>query len=578
MQGLPDSKVALADRDELATDGFEMDQQSLDYYNRSAAAVSERYRSVASGNWAQLLKDVFPAGGRLLDVGCGSGRDLALLLSMGYEAHGTEPSDGLRAEALRAFPQIADRLFSFGLPLPENGDLGAPYDGIICSAVLMHVPEAELFDAAFSLKRALREKGKLWISISGHRPDLDATGRDETGRLFGQLHPDYVVMLFERLGFQLLQRGDEPDRLGRPEIQWHTFLFELDSSGGRPLDRIERVLNRDQKDATYKLALFRALSELGTQQSHRIEWLAGHEVAVPMGLIAEKWFRYYWPLFAESGDQFIPQKNGESQGCAKPVAFRRQLTEIIAAYRDRGGLAGFLVDEKSGQLQPAVQKCYRETLRCIGTTIKNGPVVFTSGNIFRYDSARRAVVVEAGAWREFCGLGHWIEPAVVLRWAEETSRMSKLRLQVSDVLDHLLIKPTEERDVGAAKTVFEELPDKRCVWTDKILRNGYAVDHLIPFSLWHCNDLWNLMPADARVNGAKSDQLPARSLLFRRKDAIVFYWEKMRARHEQRFVNELRNLTAAASGSQSWQNAAFGNLTQAVETTASLRGVRRWEP
>ena len=570
-------KVVLAERGRFARIAPGMDPQTLEYYNRNAAATAKRYRSVNPGIWEQQFRDSFPAGGRLLDVGCGSGRDLSLLLSMGYDAHGTEPSEGFRAEAVRTFPQLVGRLLPFALPLPEDADLGAPYDGIICSAVLMHVPEAELFDAAYSLKRVLQEKGRLWLSVSGFRPGLDATGRDEAGRLFRQLHPDYLVLLFERLGFRLLRRLDEADRLGRPEIQWHTFLFELDSLGGRPLDRIERVLNRDTKDATYKLALFRALSELGTQQWHRAEWLPGHSVALPMRLIAEKWFRYYWPLFAESGNRFIPQKNGESPGCAKPVAFRRQLTAIIEAYRDRGGLAAFLVEEKSGQLPPPMLRRYQDVLQCIGTTIRNGPVVFTSGEIFSYDRKRRAVVVEAGAWREFCGLGHWIEPAVVLRWAEETSRMSKLRLGVADVLDHLLVKPTEERDVGAAKRVFDGMPDKRCVWSDKPLRTGYAVDHVIPFSLWHCNDLWNLLPADPKVNGAKRDHLPTRGLLFRRKDAIVSYWEQLRSKHPERFSNELRNLTTPG-GAENWQHAAFGNLTQAVETTAMGRGVKRWEP
>ena len=57
---------------------------------------------------------------------------------------------------------------------------------------------------------------------------------------------------------------------------------------------------------------------------------------------------------------------------------------------------------------------------------------------------------------------------------------------------------------------------------------------MIPFSLWHCNDLWNLLPCDARVNGKKSDKLPERGLLLKRKDAIIYYWEKTRSRHQRR--------------------------------------------
>jgi hypothetical protein len=274
--------------------------------------------------------------------------------------------------------------------------------------------------------------------------------------------------------------------------------------------------------------------------------------------------------------EFIPQKNGEQPVCAKPVAFRKRQMEIIQVYRNRGGLSQFLLDAANGQLSEAVRRQYVETLRCIGTTIKEGPVVYASGNMFRYDKTRRAVVVDAGAWREFCQLGFWIEPAVVLRWAEETNRMSKLRVSVAEALNRLVVNPTDERNVGAAKEVFDGMVEKRCVWSDKPLRGGYAVDHVIPFALWHSNDLWNLLPCDARVNGSKSDKLPERGLLLQWKDPIIFYWEKVREQHERRFDHELVNLTGATIGN--WQSAAFGRLVEAVEVTAVQRGAERWRP
>ncbi len=553
-----------------------MDVRTLEYYDRQAAETAAKYRAVDQSAWRRHFQEAFPAGGRVLDVGAGSGRDLAQLLALGFDAYGAEPAEGMRAEALRAFPQLEGRILPFGLPLPEDADTGGPFDGVVCSAVLMHVPEAELFDAAFSFKRVLRERGKLWISVPGPRPGLNSENRDETGRLFKPLHPEYLVLLFERLGFQLLRRWEEADRLGRPGIQWNSFLFDLDSARGRPLDRIEGVLNRDRKTATYKLALFRALSELGTLQHHQAEWLPGGEVALPLRLIAEKWFRYYWPIFEAA--EFIPQNNGEQPVCAKPVAFRKRHMEIVEAYRSRGGLSQFLIDEVSGQLPEKVRRQYRETLRCIDATIKEGPVVYASGSMFRYDKARRAVVIEAGAWREFCQLGHWIEPAVVLRWAEETNRMSDGRVTVAEVLNRLVLNPTEERNVGEAKGVFDAMAEKRCVWSDKALRAGFAVDHVIPFSLWHCNDLWNLLPCDARVNGTKSDKLPERGLIFQRKDTIVLYWEKVRQRHERRFDRELVNFTGEDRAAGNWQNAAFHRLVEAVEVTAIQRGAERWRP
>jgi HNH endonuclease len=221
----------------------------------------------------------------------------------------------------------------------------------------------------------------------------------------------------------------------------------------------------------------------------------------------------------------IPQNNGEIPGSSKPIAFRELQTQIVNRYKDTGRLSQFLADHTSEALPTGLTKLYEEAIRCIAKTIKEGPVQYASGNMFRFDSTSKSVIVDANAWREFCELGHWIEPAVVLRWAEETERFAKQEIRASQVLDKLLVRPTEDRDVLAAKEVFASMAEKECVWSGQSLRNRFAVDHAIPFSLWHSNDLWNLFPCDGRINLSKSDALPERDLLLKRKGCIIGYWE-----------------------------------------------------
>ena len=55
-----------------------------------------------------------------------------------------------------------------------------------------------------------------------------------------------MQLLFERIGFKLLNRWHDADALARPHRQWATMLFELESStGSRPIDTIESILNND---------------------------------------------------------------------------------------------------------------------------------------------------------------------------------------------------------------------------------------------------------------------------------------------------------------------------------------------
>ena len=53
--------------------------------------------------------------------------------------------------------------------LPELATIADKYyDGLLCSAVLMHLPEEELFDASFAIRRVLKEHGRLLLSIPLH--------------------------------------------------------------------------------------------------------------------------------------------------------------------------------------------------------------------------------------------------------------------------------------------------------------------------------------------------------------------------------------------------------------------------
>jgi len=553
-----------------------MDPTTLSFYDRNADGLAESYLSV-EGGLSIYFPEAFPGkGSRILDIGSASGRDMLALLKMGHDAFGMEPSENLRRTAAKN-PHLEGRILPHGLPLPRTEQLSGKYDGILCSATLMHIPEEELFDAAFDMKRLLREGGRLLISVPDKRPNLDEDHRDEKGRLFTDLPVGYVLLLFERLGFKKLRRWNTADSLGREGIRWNTFLFELRRSNEvRPLDRVEIVLNRDTKTATYKLALFRSLSEIGTKEYRWARWIGETEVGVPIERVAEKWLKYYWPIF--ESDEFIPQNNGETPDCAKPITFRRSLSSLVGHYASLGGLPQFMVDVRTGSCTPETVHLHRAAMQDIRRAIRTGPVQYTSGHVFRYEPRGKLIVMDSDLWREFSELGHWIEPSVVVRWSEESERMSHRTVKASTVLDRLLVDVSGERDVGLARNVFESLSDKECVWSGKGIEKAFEVDHVIPFTLWHSNDLWNLLPCRREYNNAKRDKLPEHGLLIDRRDCIIWYWRHLRKRGEKRFDAEVQALLGNKVRAGNWETPTFSRLTEAVEITAVQRGVERWRP
>lgn len=565
-----------------------MDARTLAWYAARAAEVADRYESVASP-LAGWFGRAFAPRSRVLDVGSGSGRDLAALIAAGFDAFGIEPVPALRERALAAHPELSGRLADGGLP-QLGQPFGGNFDGIVCSAVLMHLADGDLFDAAFALRDALVPRGRLLVSIPLARCDVGPDARDTGGRLFTAIDPDALQLRLERLGFREIGREDTADALGRDDTSWVTQLFEkADAFGTRPVDQIEGILNRDRKTATYKLALFRALAEVAVQEPRLARFRGNRQVGIPVRRVAEKWLGYFWPLVAS--ERWIPQSSAEGSGSAtaKPLVFRESLSRLQGLYAMQGphaGLSSWALDEAAGRLGPEARARRDDAVARIERAIVQGPVRHAGGSlatgpVFAFDPESREILLHADLWRELSLLGHWIVDAVVLRWARLTERFGlREQLTAADVLPLLLLDPVPEHATRLARECFLRSPLPRCVWTDRPLtETSLVVDHAIPFALWGNNDLWNLLPADAKVNARKSDRLPASSLLRARRPAVVAAWQRLRDRLPGPFdAHATRLLGRAPTDAPDWSAELFDGLRESVEVTALQRGVERWAP
>jgi len=553
-----------------------MDKQTIEFYEREALNLAADYDS-CDGGIAEYFHTAFSAGMRILEVGCGTGRDLARLLEMGFDAEGVEPCKAFREHAIEKHPSLRNRISSDQLPELITIDSDA-YDAVLCSGVLMHLPEEHVFDAVYTIRRVLKADGRLLISVPREDGLPEGKVRDAGDRLFNRIPPDKWQLIFERLGFTMISRWNNHDGLKRKTRTWTTLLFTLaHSDKGRPLDKIEAILNRDTKVATYKLALFRALAELAQTSYNLARWRIDGKVLIPLEAVAEKWITYFWPIVAHT-EVRIPQTTG------RPIAFRSLLSDLIELYSSKqGGLAGFSIDFRSRQLPGRADRVYRKLMSKLKSTIWNQPVRYAGGgahfSVFQYERQDKCLAMDADMWRELSLTGSWIQDATILRWAELTSRISNGEVKPSTVVDLLLTTPLPDRDANAAKQIYDRLDGKECVWTEKRIVADYDVDHAIPFSLWHNNDLWNLLPVNRQANSRKRDKLPSRKLVRCRRDAIIYYWEVMQERFPVRFDYEMAYLCGTGTeGPAGWQSRLFRAFGEAVEVTACRRGTERWEP
>ena len=160
-----------------------------------------------------------PEGGRILDFGCGTGRDAKAFLEMGYKVRALDGSRAL-CQAAGEITGLLVRCMDFRSYFPEEGEI---YDGIWACASLLHLKKEELIPVLQNLGKALTDGGTLYVSFKYGDFEGERNGRyftDFTFERFSEFMkgiPDFRVTEHWVTGDVRPGRGDE---------RWLNMLLE----------------------------------------------------------------------------------------------------------------------------------------------------------------------------------------------------------------------------------------------------------------------------------------------------------------------------------------------------------------
>jgi 2-polyprenyl-3-methyl-5-hydroxy-6-metoxy-1,4-benzoquinol methylase len=154
-------------------------ENALDQRDPSAAyydANAEEYSAATFKIDMDAIRSRFlcnvPAGARILDAGCGSGRDTVAFLKSGYSVKAFDGSTKMAQHASIYSGQQCEVLRFQDMEFEQE------FDAVWSCAALLHVPKSEMKDVLGRIVRSLKPSGIAYFSfIEGNDERIAADGR-----------------------------------------------------------------------------------------------------------------------------------------------------------------------------------------------------------------------------------------------------------------------------------------------------------------------------------------------------------------------------------------------------------------
>ena len=505
------------------------------WYDINADKLTEQYERISADQLYSWLEDYLPKKpGLALDIGSGSGRDAAWLANKGFEVIAVEPSTPMRnrAKELHVDPKI--RWIDDCLPnITKVFKMGLSFDLILVSAVWQHIQSGDRARTFRKITSLLKPGGILVLTF----PLTNDKGRDDVY----PVNEMEIKKLSSEHGVNIALENSSDDLLGRPDKEWVHFAIRIPEDGTGALPILRHIILNDNKSSTYKLALLRVFCRIADTWPGFVKHVDDNFVSIPLGLVGLTWIRLFIPLLTNYLPQSSENIGFEHLGFVKTpfkILARDPEIKLGVGPAFSGNQAKFV----DGAIRDAVVTICNMPARHI--TDQNEEAIFpttrvknrTQPNSFlldqHYFESFGSIKIPIHIWQTIQRFDIWVEPIIISEWTTLIQNYAKNR---NITLNHstitsAMIWEEQSRDLSVVKERARLLMvqnELRCIWTEKKLnQDDLDIDHCLPWSVWPCSNLWNLMPSQRTINQKqKKDLLPSGKLLQESQENIIKWWE-----------------------------------------------------
>jgi SAM-dependent methyltransferase len=187
-----------------------------DYYTHHYRVYHGRTFPVDPTYFLNPLAKHLRAGSTVVDVGCGSGRDILWFQDRGFRVIGVERSSGLAGLARR---NTACRIIEADFESYDFTKISA--DAVVLIGALVHLPHAEFPAVLESVCRALNDPGTLLITMK----EGSGSVTDQDGRQFYLWQDKDLRSVFQSQKLKAIDFFRQPSEIN-PNDTWLGYVLK----------------------------------------------------------------------------------------------------------------------------------------------------------------------------------------------------------------------------------------------------------------------------------------------------------------------------------------------------------------
>ncbi len=190
-------------------------EETIKVYDEIAEEWTARYGNLDfMRDFADLFIDNLE-GKRILDLGCGPGRDARYFSENNFEVVGIDLSESFLKLARQNAPRAEFRKMDLTRPeFPREH-----FDGVWAAASALHIPKKQAGETLKQVSSVMKKGGILYLSL------LEGVGERYTniefgnGRFFAYYAKEEIKEILESLGFRIIEIYPSPGDV-HIEMQW----------------------------------------------------------------------------------------------------------------------------------------------------------------------------------------------------------------------------------------------------------------------------------------------------------------------------------------------------------------------